>query len=256
MQIPIKKLKNYLKDNTDDCKHSHSFDKSIISKSLFALFNKTINKIENMTEYETGLFIQSFDKWLDRKDIVNKPEGDVKVEVGDICMIDWNINYNPELSYVHPCLVIEDINNMIFAVPVSGQQDKISIAYHPIDKPDGDKNYRKVDVSDGLQKECVLFISEAKVISKSRIINKIGRINCDLLDENGLFREIRWNMIANYFPYEYSVLEKTIEIQQNRIDALDKTRRKQQSRADRYRNKNIELKNKIKELENNVDKND
>ena len=251
MQIPIRKLKDYLKDNTEDCKHSHSFDKSIVSKALFALFNKTINKIENMTEYETGLFIQSFDKWLDRKDIVNKSENDIKVEVGDICMIDWNINYNPELSYVHPCLIIEDVNNMIFTVPVSGQKDIIDIAYHPIDNIDGDKNYRKVTTTDGFLKESVLFISEAKVISKSRIINKIGRLSCDLLNEDGLFREIRWNMIANYFPYEYSIMRNTIEEQQNRINALDKTRRFQQSRADKYRIKNIELNNIITNLEKN-----
>ena len=251
MQIPIRKLKDYLKDNTEDCKHSHSFDKSIVSKALFALFNKTINKIENMTEYETGLFIQSFDKWLDRKDIVNKSENDIKVEVGDICMIDWNINYNPELSYVHPCLIIEDVNNMIFTVPVSGQKDIIDIAYHPIDNIDGDKNYRKVTTTDGFLKESVLFISEAKVISKSRIINKIGRLSCDLLNEDGLFREIRWNMIANYFPYEYSIMRNTIEEQQNRINALDKTRRFQQSRADKYRIKNIELNKIITNLEKN-----
>lgn len=254
MQIPIKKLKQHLKDNADNCKHTHSFESSIVSKSIFALFNKFINKLEGMTEYEAGLFVQSFDKWLDRKDIVNKAENDVKVTVGDICMIDWNINYNPELSYVHPCLIIEDINNLIFAVPVSSQQDIIDIAYHPIDKPEGDRNYRKVGTLDGFQKECVLFVSEAKVISKSRIINRIGRINCDLLDENGLFREIRWVMIANYFPYEYSVMKDNVEIKQNRIDALDKTRRFQQSRADRYRKENIELKNRIKEFENNIDK--
>lgn len=187
MQIPIKNLKKYLKDNTSDCKCSNAFDKSIVTQSFLALFNKVINKFSKMTEYETGLFIQSFDKWLDRKDIVNRAENDVKIAVGDICMIDWNINYNPELSYVHPCLVIEDINNMILVVSVSGQQDKINIAYHPEDNPNGDTNYRKVKVCDGFLKDSVLFLSEMKVISKRRIIHRIGCLTCDLLDENGLF---------------------------------------------------------------------
>lgn len=252
MQVPIRDLKKHLKNNTNNCKHIHSFDNSIIAKSFLALFNKIINKFSTMTEYETGLFIQSFDKWLDRKDIVNRAEGDVKIEVGDICMIDWNINYNPELSYVHPCLVVEDINNMILVVPVSGQQEKIDIAYHPDDNPEGDKNYRKVKVTDGFLKESVLFISEMKVISKSRIINKIGKLNYKLLDESGLFREIRWTMISTYFPYEYSILRNTIEEKQMRIDKLDATRRFQQSRADRYRNCNIELEKHIEELKNSL----
>lgn len=253
MQIPIKKLKQYLKDNTNDCKHTHSFENSIVSKSIFALFNKFINKLEGMTEYEAGLFVQSFDKWLDRKDIVNKAENDVRIVVGDICMVDWNINYNPELSYVHPCLIIEDINNLIFTVPVSGQQDIIDIAYHPVDNIDGDKNYRKVDVFDGFQKECVLFISEAKVISKSRIINKIGHLTCDLSDENGLFREIRWNMISNYFPYEYSVLRETIEDNQNKIEKLEEYRRYHQSRADKNDHKIIKMQEEIEKLQKIID---
>lgn len=254
MQIPIRELKKHLKNNVNDCKHTHSFENSIIAKSFFALFNKMINKFSSMTEYETGLFIQSFDKWLDRKDIINHTENDVKIEVGDICMIDWNINYNPELSYVHPCLIVEDINNMIFVAPVSGQQDKIDIAYHPEDNPNGDKNYRKVKVCDGFLKESVLFISEMKVISKSRVINKIGSLTCNLLDEDGLFREIRWHMISCYFPYEYSMLKNTIEEKQNRINALDKTRRLQQSRADKYRKENIRLNEENKELKDLVDK--
>lgn len=255
MQVPIKKLKQYLRSNADDCKHTHSFENSIVSKSIFALFNKLINKLENMTEYESGLFVQSFDKWLDRKDVINKTENDVKVVVGDICMIDWNINYNPELSYVHPCLIIEDINNLIFVVPVSGQQDIIDIAYHPIDNVEGDKNYRKVDISDGFQKECVLFISEAKVISKSRIINKIGHLTCDLLDENGLFREIRWNMIANYFPYEYSVLRETIEESQDKIEKTEELKKLYQSRADKNNHRINVLQNEINKLQKLVDNN-
>lgn len=254
MQIPIRELKKHLKSNTNECKHTHSFENSVVAKSFFALFNKMINKFSIMTEYETGLFIQSFDKWLDRKDIVNRTENDVKVEVGDICMLDWNINYNPELSYVHPGLIIEDINNMILVVPVSGQQDKIDVAYHPEDNPDGDQNYRKVKVDDGFLKDSVLFISEMKVISKSRIINKIGSLTCSLLDEDSLFRELRWNMINCYFPYEYSVLRNTIEEKQNRINALDKTRRFQQSRADKYRKENIRLNEENNKLKEIVDK--
>lgn len=248
MQIPIRDLKKYLKDNTEDCKHSHSFDKSIISKSLFALFNKVINKFSNMTEYETGLFIQSCDKWLDRKDIVNTAENNLNVSVGDICMIDWNINYKPELSYVHPCLIVEDVNNMIFVIPVSASQDKLENAYHKVENPDGDQNYWKVNIEDGFLKECVLFVSEAKVVSKSRIINKIGSINCDMLDEDSLFRNIRKYMIKTYFPYEVQKYQNTIERLNEEISRIENLRRKYQSRYDVLRIKYDDL---LKDIENN-----
>lgn len=168
-------------------------------------------------------------------------------------MVDWNINYNPELSYIHPCLIIEDINNMISVLPISSSH--IDEAYHPDTNPTGNKFYRKVDKSDGFKKECVIFLDGLKVISKSRIINKIGALICDLKDENGLFREIRWQLYQMYFPYEYSVLTNTIYDREQRILKVEELRRAQQSRADKYRIKNRILEDEIKKLENSIDKN-
>lgn len=252
MNIPFKKLAEYLKDNKTKCKQTKAYENNIVSHSLLGIIAKLINKFEDCTEYEIGLFVRSFDKWLDRKDVVNTPENSTVVQVGDICMVDWNINYTPELSYIHPCLIIEDVNNMISVLPISASH--INEAYHPDTNPNGNKCYRKVDKSDGFKKECVVFLDGLKVISKSRVINKIGSLTCDLKDENGLFREIRWNMINMYFPYEYSILRNTIDDREQRIIKMEELRRAQQSRADKYRIKNRILENKITELENIIDK--
>lgn len=252
MNIPFKKLAEYLKNNTSKCKATKAYENNIVTHSLLGIIAKLINRFENCTEYEIGLFVRSFDKWLDRKDVVNTPENSTVVQVGDICMVDWNINYNPELSYIHPCLIMEDINNMISVLPISSSH--IDEAYHPDTNPTGNKFYRKVDKSDGFKKECVVFLDGLKVISKSRIINKIGELTCDLKDEDGLFREIRWQLCQMYFPYETSIFSSTIEEKNNRINALDKTRRFHQSRADKYRKENIRLNSENKKLKELVDK--
>ncbi|MCM1232630.1 MAG: type II toxin-antitoxin system PemK/MazF family toxin [Ruminococcus flavefaciens] len=252
MNIPFKKLAEYLKNNTSKSKTTKAYEGNIVTKSLLGIIAKLINKFENFTEYEIGLFIKSFDKWLDRKDIVNTPENSIIVQVGDICMIDWNINYNPELSYIHPCLIIEDINNMISVLPVSASH--LDEAYHPEFNPTGNKFYRKVGISDGFKKECAIFLGELKVISKSRIINKIGSLSCDLRDENGLFREIRWSLQQIYFPYETSVFRNTIEEKENRIYALDKTRRRQQRRADKNWKIILQLENENENLKKELTK--
>ena len=51
-----------------------------------------------------------------------------------------------------------------------------------------------------------------------------------------------------YFPYETSIFSSTIEEKNNRINALDKTRRFHQSRADKYRKENIRLNSENKKL--------
>lgn len=105
MNIPFKKLTEYLKNNTTKCKTTKAYEGNIVTHSLLGIIAKLINRFEDCTEYEIGLFVRSLDKWLDRKDVVNTPENSAIVQVGDICMVDWNINYNPELSYIHPCLI-------------------------------------------------------------------------------------------------------------------------------------------------------
>ncbi len=251
MNIPFKKLAEYLKNNKTKCKQTRAYENNIVSHSLLGIIAKLINRFENCTEYEIGLFVRSFDKWLDRKDVVNTPENSTIVQVGDICMVDWNINYTPELSYIHPCLIIEDINNMISVLPVSSSH--IDEAYHPISNPNGNKFYRKVDKSDGFKKECVIFLDELKVISKSRIINKIGSLTCDLKDEEGLFREIRWQIMGMYFPYEYSILRNTIENKEQVIAKTEKLRRVSQSRADKFRIRNNYLEKEFEKMKNMID---
>ena len=135
MNIPFKALSDRLKNNSDECKNTKAYNNNIVSYAFLGILAKIINRFENCTEYEVGLFVRSFDKWLDRKDIVNDPENSIEVQVGDICMVDWNINYNPELSYIHPCGIIEDINNMISVLPVSSSH--YDEAYHPIENPNG-----------------------------------------------------------------------------------------------------------------------
>ena len=98
-----------------------------MSKSIFGLFSKLINKFERTKSYQTGLFIKSMNDWLDRYEQCHKPL-DAKIgdiNVGDIFMVDWNLSYTPELSYEHPCVVIEKLGDFLFVIPVSGLKQYI-----------------------------------------------------------------------------------------------------------------------------------
>lgn len=207
------------------------------------LFSKLINKFEKTKAYQTGLFTKSMNDWLDRSDNNNEPMNNItEIFKGDILMVNWNLNYSPELSYEHPCVVMEQINDFIFVLPVSSQKQYIELGYEPINKPDGDKNYRIVNKSDGFQKECVIHINQAKVISTTRILYKMGSL---VIDENGkseLFSELKEEMINKYFPSEYNKLLEDIDECHKRIEYLSIQRKSNQSRADKLRNENNKLK--------------
>lgn len=255
MQIPIRELKKELRDKVDECKGTYTYDNVIISKSVFGLFSKFINKFEKSKSYQTGLFIKSMNDWIDRQDNESQPlDNSIKsILVGDIYMIDWNLTYSPELSYEHPGVVIGIIGDFLFVLPVSGQKQYIEIGYHPVNNITGDKNYRIVDESDGFSKQCVIHINQAKVISKTRILYKIGELQ---VDENGscnLMEEIKTTIFNTYFSVEYNkLLEENSEYKRQNL-FLSEQRKRNQSRADKYRNENELLKKKISELEMIID---
>lgn len=254
MQIPIRDLKQELKSNSDECKNVLSYDHTIISKSVFGLFSKLINKFEKSKSYQTGLFVKSISDWLDRKDDNRPLDGSIKnISPGDIYMVDWNIGYSPELSYEHPCVVIEVLDDFIFTLPVSGQKAYINIGYHPQRNKEGDRNYRLVDVDDGFNKECVIHMNQAKTISKTRILYKMGTLS---LDENGkslLFNEIKFELINKYFSNEYNSILEENNIYKKKLEYLSEQRKRNQSRADKLRNENTRLQDKISELESILD---
>lgn len=258
MQIPIGQLKRELRENVDECKNVYSYDNTIVSKSIFGLFSKLINKFEGTKSYQTGLFIKSMDDWIDRKNNNNQPldRRITEINVGDIYMVDWNLSYSPELSYEHPCVIIEKMEDFLFVLPVSAQKQYIEIGYHPTNNIDGNKNYRIVDITDGFNKQCVIHINQAKTISKTRILYKMGQLSTDEDGYSKLYQEIKEEMISKYFPIEYNQLLEENSEYKRRIDYLSIQRKCNQSRADKYRNENDQLKRKLKGLEKYIDNNE
>lgn len=255
MNIPIRDLKDELKNNVNTCKKTWSYDNTIVSKSIFGLFSKLINKFEKEKAYQSGLFIRSIDGWLDRKDDDNQPlDRRIKdINVGDIYMVDWNLTYSPELSYEHPCVIIEKVGDFLLALPVSGQKQYLEIGYHPIERTDGDRRYRIVDETDGFSKKCVIHITQAKSISSTRILYKKGTLN---VDENGfcnLLSELKKEMLNMYFPIEYNMLLEEKNFYEKDVERLEKLVKLYQSRSDKTRYENQILQEKIEELQSVID---
>lgn len=113
---------------------------------------------------------------------------------------------------------------MFLVVPASSKTKAIMKAYHPEDNPTGKWYWRKVGINDGFSEECLLLMDNIKVISKTRIMKKMGRLTCSLTDEDGLFREIRRSIIKNAFRGEYKkydALLKKAQESEKKISELE-----------------------------------
>lgn len=177
----------------------------VLANYLYLMSNLNAD-VDAWSAAEMAMITNSLNRWQDKKAQVNSQN----ISVGDILMLDFGLCYAPELSYGHPALVLEIWNSLMFVVPATSSASKLSQAYHPKDNPCGKWYYRKVGAVDGFAHDCVLIINNAKIISKSSILSPMGRLTCNLQDQNHLFREVKSTLLKHLFHKEWAENQKLI----------------------------------------------
>lgn len=98
----------------------------------------------------------------------------------DVCWIQWGNNLKPEMSYKHMGIVFKVDNKMAYAFPITSisQNQRLQDAYHPVDNPDGNKIFYRMNAADFsfLAHDSAIKLRELKCISIKRIVSKCGSI--------------------------------------------------------------------------------
>ena len=180
---------------------------SICLSQFINIISNITSQANDFTESDLALLTKSLQQFLHRRFFTSCKE---EIKVGDIFNIDFGINYEPEMSYNHPGLILEEIGDLVLVVPTSTSSKKLQNAYHPIKNKNGNWYYYEVDKNDGFAERCVLILGNVCTISKGRLLEKKGHLTCDISDENSLYREIRNIMLQHLFPKEYNKLTSRI----------------------------------------------
>ena len=187
-------------------------DSSICLSQFLNIISNITSQANDFTESDLALLTKSLQQFLHRRSFTSCKE---EIKVGDIFNIDFGINYEPEMSYNHPGLILEEVGDLVLAVPTSTSSKKLQNAYHPIKNKNGHWYYYEVDKSDGFAERCVLILGNVCTISKGRLLEKKGHLTCDVSDENSLYREIRNIVLQHLFSKEYNKLtSKIFELEQ------------------------------------------
>ncbi|MCG5252190.1 hypothetical protein MCW62_12775 [Brevibacillus agri] len=123
------------------------------------------------------------------------------------------MNYNPELAYAHPVVVLEEVGALVLIVPVTTSSDMVTAAYHPVDNPNGNKLLWRVYSTDGFSKTGAVILSNMRTISKGRLLDKKGGLH-GISNPRSLFVEIKTKCFEICFPKQYITqlkLEKLVE---------------------------------------------
>jgi len=120
-----------------------------------------------------------------RKRSQSKSSEDLGVwtRVGDICYIDYGINYINEAGFQHFGIILAIVNNKALVTPMTSNER----AYHISTVDEGRPHLMPIGKIDGMYRESTLFLNDTKFINSARIID----VKAHLDVESELFKEIK-----------------------------------------------------------------
>lgn len=204
-RVDFNALDKIIRDNSSETRNAGS--SSVCLSQFLNIISNFTSKANDFTESDLALLTKGLQQFLNRRTFTGCKEN---IQVGDIFNVDFGINYEPEMSYNHPGLILEEIGDLILVVPSSTSPIKLSNAYHPVKNKNGNWYYYEVDKSDGFAERCVLILGNVCTISKGRLLEKKGHLTCDITDENSLYRQIRNIIMQHMFAKEYNKLTTKI----------------------------------------------
>lgn len=146
-------------------------DQKILLDELLSAF---ANHIKSLKEEESIRLMVSTQNYIKRSQWLKNP--DLIIEVGDLCFIDYGTAYRLEAGYQHFGLVVAKSYGKLFVLPMSSNEMHVTSAYEPKLNPEGKRHLFRFEKSCGLNKDSVLFLNDAKFISASRVIEKLGHL--------------------------------------------------------------------------------
>lgn len=197
---------------------SKAFMDSILLSSFLKVIHNIIEVGSKINNLEMAMLTDSINHWIIGR---NEKKKSKKYLSGTIIEVEFGLSYKTETPYRHSAIVIKDLTNKVLVVPSTSKQEFIKRAYHPIDNPNGDIHFRKVDENDNFDHECVLTLNDMRTISKNRIISICGFIETQ--DKNCLYKEIKQNLLKIYFDEEIQEYESKIHELNDDINSYKET---------------------------------
>ncbi len=240
LRVDFNRLKNVVKDANS--KNNNVKDTNVVLTEYMNTLANFIATCNQFKEDELAMLSISLQNWTVRKD---RTIAGFPYNVGDIVYADLGLTYKLELAYPHPVVILENVGNLVLVAPTTTSQELLNEAYHPIDNKEGNKYLRKVNKGeDNFEETCVVLISNIRTVNPSRLLNKLDTLKVNISDPESLFVEIKEKMFEYYLPKLFNSRNKLndeIKLKQDKIDELE--------------SEVIELKNKIFDLEKQIDQN-
>ena len=107
----------------------------------------------------------------------------VWIRVGDICYIDFGINYINEAGFQHFGIILAIVNNKVLVTPMTSNEK----AYQVSQIRNMKAHLMPIGKVDGMYRESTLFLNDSKFINSARIID----VKAHIPIQSTLFKDIK-----------------------------------------------------------------
>lgn len=195
-----KKIKNILDDITNkDINSNQNID--LLQEWSKCNTNYLNYCLTNCSTYEVAQIITSQDNYLKKKNTFVK--NGVNYNARQIVMVELGENYN-NLSYKHPCIVIDSVGDKIFVVPcTSGDAPRNKMTKEIY------KGYMEASVEEGFNHTTTIILKEARCIDKIQVTYPIKDHKSKKFKrvDKEYFKKIREELFKLLFESQSYILE-------------------------------------------------
>lgn len=178
--MEIEELSIYLKDSDLDKKvHEQSYWANIWDMHV----RESTSAYSCLSTKEALTRLISEENFKNRARAMSCEELGVWIRVGDICYIDFGINYINEAGFQHFGIILCIKNNKVLVVPMTSNKR----AYRDASENNSKWHLMAIGKIDGMHQESTLFLNDSKFISSARIID----VKAHIPPKSKLFCEIK-----------------------------------------------------------------
>ena len=186
------------------------------SEDMFEFFkvqNNTFKFIKNLSLYDLSSWVISKHSFLNK---AKSKKNYISYKRGTIVLADFGVNFNSEISYNHPGVVLNQTSDKVLVAPCS--TGRLRKAFKdPNDPATIYPQYLIGEKTHGFTKKTVILLDDVRWISKNRILNSFN-----IVDSN-LFKKIQdsfLNIFADFYTKKIETLTQLKDSQLQEIENL------------------------------------
>lgn len=184
------------------------------SEDMFEFFkiqNNTFKFIKKLTLYDLSSWIISKHSFLNKS---KSKKNYISYKRGTIILADFGVNFDGEISYNHPGVILNETSDKVLVAPCS--TGRLRKAFKdPSDPTTIYPQYLIGEITHGFSKKTVILLDDVRWISKNRILNSFNIVDLTL------FRKLQDSFLKIFADIYTKKIETLTQLKDSQLKEIE-----------------------------------